>query len=243
MLFLTGSTVVRVGGIGVDRRARKARHRDVASLAPRGGNHRGAQLGVGCEHDMEAVGCNRGWETSTASRCMNSSGDITTAGRLNIAHQSGRARNTHAASQPDRRGTTHTQFQAANGFCQRNPGNLPKAPSVEHSINPCSIASAARCASRTRFPCTPGPLSNRPKVSVCWFPGAGIHAAWQPNHARTWRRESSMDSGCSNTRGLVTILKKASRLCQGGLTGAVPLTCVSSHSRAFSCWEKVLTWA
>ena len=36
-----------------------------ACLAPRGGNDRGARLGVGCEHDMEAVGCNRGRGTST----------------------------------------------------------------------------------------------------------------------------------------------------------------------------------
>ena len=40
--------------MGVDRRAGKARHREIACLAPRGWNDRGTQLGVGREHAMEA---------------------------------------------------------------------------------------------------------------------------------------------------------------------------------------------
>jgi hypothetical protein len=36
-----------------------------------------------------------------------------------------------------------------SGFSQRTPGNRAKSPSVLHTVRPCSIASAARCASGT----------------------------------------------------------------------------------------------
>ena len=40
----------------------------------------------------------------------------------------------------------------ASGFVHRRPGKRAKSPSVEQRTHPCSMASAARCASGTRFP-------------------------------------------------------------------------------------------
>jgi len=39
-----------------------------------------------------------------------------------------------------------------------------RSPSVEHSVSPCSMASAARCASGTRLPCTPERLAISPAL-------------------------------------------------------------------------------
>ncbi len=52
-----------------------------------------------------------------------------------------------------RRAGTHAGggIYARSGSSHRSPGNRAKSPSVEHSVRPCSIASAARCASGTRF--------------------------------------------------------------------------------------------
>src|ERR1019366_3915358 len=49
---------------------------------------------------------------------------------------------------------------SASGFRQRNAGNRAKSPSVEHSVSPCSNASAAKCASGTRLACTPDNASS-----------------------------------------------------------------------------------
>ncbi|CAN5725276.1 hypothetical protein BH18PSE1_BH18PSE1_08720 [soil metagenome] len=54
-------TVVRGGGIRIDRRARKARHRDGACLAPRGCNDLGTEPRVGGEHTVEARARDREW--------------------------------------------------------------------------------------------------------------------------------------------------------------------------------------
>src|SRR3989449_2861231 len=43
------------------------------------------------------------------------------------------------------------QRRARSGFSHRNAGKRAKSPSVEHSVRPCSMARAARCASGTRF--------------------------------------------------------------------------------------------
>ena len=51
---------------------------------------------------------------------------------------------------PGRRGS-HTAA-AETGLSHATPGNLAKSVSVETTVRPCSTASAARCASGTRFP-------------------------------------------------------------------------------------------
>jgi hypothetical protein len=57
-----------------------------------------------------------------------------------------------APSEPARRDTRSGQDHSADarGFSHLRPGNLAKSASVEHSVRPCSMASAARCASGTR---------------------------------------------------------------------------------------------
>jgi hypothetical protein len=50
--------------------------------------------------------------------------------------------------------------QGRSGLRHCKPGKRAKSPSVEHSVRPCSMASAARCASETRSPYIPGSASN-----------------------------------------------------------------------------------
>jgi hypothetical protein len=44
------------------------------------------------------------------------------------------------------------------------PRKSGKITSVEHSVGPCSLASAARCVSGTRLPCTPDKASRLPAL-------------------------------------------------------------------------------
>src|SRR5436853_1553757 len=48
------------------------------------------------------------------------------------------------------------QVSELSGFSQFKPANRAKSPSVEHNVSPCSIASAAKCASGTRSDFNPG---------------------------------------------------------------------------------------
>lgn len=50
--------------------------------------------------------------------------------------------------------------QTESGLSRLSSGNRAKSPSVEQSVSPCSIASAARCASGTRLPYMPGNASS-----------------------------------------------------------------------------------
>lgn len=58
-----------------------------------------------------------------------------------------------------------------SGLLHRRPGKRAKSPSVDWSRRPCSIASAARCASGTRFALTPGSASRPARISTCRSPG------------------------------------------------------------------------
>ena len=69
--------MARGGSIGVDRRARKARHKDVARLAPPGGNDLRTQPGVGGEHAVEANEMEPWTGDERGQPLHNSSGDIT----------------------------------------------------------------------------------------------------------------------------------------------------------------------
>lgn len=51
-------------------------------------------------------------------------------------------------------------FKPKADFASGNFEKRPKSPSVEQSINPCSMASEARWASGTRFACIPEPAKN-----------------------------------------------------------------------------------
>ena len=57
----------------------------------------------------------------------------------------------------------------------------------------------------------------------------------QVSQARTWRHALSIGSGRSNTLGLVTRRRNASKLTQGSPTRVEPLSCWSSQSRADLC--------
>lgn len=130
-----------------------------------------------------------------------------------------------------------------NGFSQRKVRNRAKSPSVEQSVSPCSTASAARCASGTRFPWMPGNVRNSPSSSGCRSVGCGIHTVPQASHALACRHASPIGSGCSNTRGLLTSLRKASTLAHGSPTELEPFNCWSSHWRALACCGNELTCA
>ena len=47
-----------------------------------------------------------------------------------------------------------------SGLIHRHPGKRAKSASALATATPCSIASAASCASGTRFPVTPGACNN-----------------------------------------------------------------------------------
>ena len=131
-----------------------------------------------------------------------------------------------------------TRPHTVSGFIQRNAGNRAKSPSVEHNVRPCSRASAAKCASGTRLACTPGSARSSFNRSAWRSVGCGIHAVSHAIQARTWCHASAIGSGRSNTRGLVTRRRKASRLTQDRPTRVVPLSCWSSHARAAWCCAK-----
>src|SRR5450759_3906897 len=105
-----------------------------------------------------------------------------------------------------------------SGFTQRNVGNRAKSPSVEYKVSPCSSASAAKCASGTRLACTPGSARSSSNKSAWRSVGCGIQAVPHASQARTCRHASTIGSGRSNTRELVTRRRKASKLTQGSPT-------------------------
>ena len=53
-----------------------------------------------------------------------------------------------------------------SGFCHCRPSKRAKSPSVEHRTRPCSTASAARCASGTRFARPSALASNGVRISA-----------------------------------------------------------------------------
>lgn len=60
------------------------------------------------------------------------------------------------------------------GFLHLTPGNLAKSRSAEHSVNPCSTASAARSASGTRFRPNPAACNIFARIGGCLSVGSGI---------------------------------------------------------------------
>ncbi len=116
--------------------------------------------------------------------------------------------------------TPRAQGQAI-GFSQRRPLKRPKSPSVEQSTSPCSMASAARCASGIRLGLTACSASSGPRMSACRCVGSGIHAGGQESHSCSSCSTAPMGSGLANIRWLVTMRIKASKLGHGRPTGAV----------------------
>ena len=130
-----------------------------------------------------------------------------------------------------------------SGFSQRKPEKRAKSLSHEQSIRPCSIASAAKCASGIRLARDDATCSKAPRTSWCRSVGAGIQATGDPSQALTCSHADAVDSGVEKIRGLVTSRRKASRLGQGSPTAAVPLRRASSHRLAASCCGKELVLA
>jgi hypothetical protein len=126
-------------------------------------------------------------------------------------------------------------YRAGKGFSQRKPGNRAKSPSVEQRINPCSIASAARCASGTRFARPAASLIKGASISRCRSVGVGTLTNGQSSHASICRQAAPIVSGRWKMRGLVTSRANPSKLGQGRDTGAVPFNRSSSQLRAASC--------
>ena len=62
------------------------------------------------------------------------------------------------------------------GLIQWRPSKRAKSLSKEQMVVPCSIASAARCVSVTRFPRRSPAMRSRPRMSRCRAPGVGTQA-------------------------------------------------------------------
>ena len=117
-----------------------------------------------------------------------------------------------------------------------SPENRAKSPSVEHNVSPCSIASAARCASGTRLPYTPGKASKSPSTAACRSVGAGIHTVSADNHVDTCCHATAIVRGLRKALGFVAIRRNASKVGQGNPTGTVPPNLPSSQARLLACW-------
>src|ERR1700730_7639147 len=103
-------------------------------------------------------------------------------------------------------------------------------------MTPCSMASAASCASVTRLPRTSWVLTSSPRVRAYSGPGWGIHATGVESQSVMRSQAVAGASGRSKARGCVEMRKTAVRLCQGRPTRRGPLSCSVSHSAAASCW-------
>ena len=129
------------------------------------------------------------------------------------------------------------------GFCHFKLGNLPKSPSVEHRMSPCSMARAARCASGTRLAVMFRSTMRPSRISTWRSAGRGIQADGQSSHSFICFQASFIDSGCSKIRGFVTIRKNPSKLDHGKPTGADAFRHRSNQPLAAKCCGKLLTWA
>ena len=107
------------------------------------------------------------------------------AGCINDGNRSVTARSFAARPilQPDVRRPQPRLAGSIRGLSQRRPGKRAKSESLEHSTKPCSMASAAKCASGTRLACAPW-LTSKPAehlampLSRLWDP---CHRAVQPS--------------------------------------------------------------
>src|SRR5262249_28386968 len=75
--------------------------------------------------------------------------------------------------------------QPAIGFSQRRSGKRLKPLSLEQRVRPCSIASAARCASGTVLDWLPATRSRPPRISRWRSPETGIHTPGTFSHSST----------------------------------------------------------
>ena len=121
------------------------------------------------------------------------------------------------------------------GLSQRRPGKRAKSELLEHSTKPCSMASAARCASGTRLARASWLTRSLPSTSLCRSVGCGIHAIGLPSHASTWptralsargARKSERWSPSAGTRSTST---RESLLAESR-SGGHRATCVLSHA-------------
>ena len=110
-------------------------------------------------------------------------------------------------------------------------------------MSPCSIAKAARCASGTKLAVIFRSTKISSRISTCRSDGIGIQTEGHSSHSFICFQASSIDSGCSNIRGFVTIRKNPSKLGHGKPTGADAFRHSSNQPFAAKCCGRLFTWA
>ena len=123
----------------------------------------------------------------------------------------------------------------ASGSRDRRPRSAQRAKSRSRlqSSRPCSMATAARCASDTRR--TDGcDCRSASRTSRCRGPGSGIQALGRESHERTTEIAASTGKGRSHARGCPTTRMKPVMEAHGRPTRAVPVRRSCSHDRAAS---------
>jgi hypothetical protein len=124
---------------------------------------------------------------------------------------------------------------AAREFVHLSAENREKSRSVVQTVAPCSSAIAARTASMTSGPAAWPSRTRRRRMSQCRSPGSRMPAAGWASQEEIAASASDVESGRSNTRGFVAILKKAHSVSQAKRTRSGPESTASSQARLFSC--------
>src|SRR5690348_367151 len=96
----------------------------------------------------------------------------------------------------------------------RSPAKRSKSRSNVPSVAPCSIAIAARCASLTRLPPRPAPISRRPSMGACLSVGPMTRARGCESHSSTTPKAVSSGRAERTMRGCVLNRKNPASACQ-----------------------------
>ena len=127
-------------------------------------------------------------------------------------------------------------YAGATGLIQRTSLNRAKSASLEQTSSPCSMASAARCASLMMLPASLYRVIRSVRIRACPGPSRGIQATSGSSQPATKLAACSGVRGRAEARSCVLIRRKAPSECQGRATRRSPLSCSVSQWLARS-WK------
>jgi len=203
---------------GVDRLAGYRQAAEEAGIADPGLVVHGDFSPMSGQHALGRYGNRQSWRRPAAAHCRRGRRGGVLIDRAPLAQGEGR------------------RSSPVTGLSQATSRNFVKSESVDTTVRPCSRASAARCASGTRFPV--GPMSQMISPSSCRWrgPGVGIQAAGRASHSSARCHASAAGAGGEYIRGLVTRRRYARMLGHGSPTYRGPrASSPSSQPRAASC--------
>jgi putative hydrolase of the HAD superfamily len=136
-------------------------------------------------------------------------------------------RDGRTALRPGRSRHGHTSA----GTPQATSAKRPKSVSYDTMVQRCSMASAARCASLTRFPPVDSGASSWRTTRACCGVGSTTTAGGAASQASTRSNASSMVSGPGIRPGFVARRTNARSAIQANATVSEPESASSSHVR------------